>query len=104
MWWYLRIQEYSSSDQIFIDSTIFLDYAIPNPEFGEIASDFLGKVEIEEIYAVTTPAVLAEVSHILLLETGAVILKNRNRNIVIDKIEADRNFSRHCRDAVDKFN
>jgi len=100
----LRIQEYSSSDQIFIDSNIFLDYAIPNPEFGEIASDFLEKVEIEEIYAVSTPAVLAEVSHILLLETGAVILKNRNRNIVIDKIEADRNFSRHCRDAVDKFN
>ena len=100
----MRIPEYSSSDQIFIDSNIFLDYAIPNPEFGEIASDFLGKVEIEEIYAVSTPAVLAEVSHILLLETGAVILKNRNRNIVIDKIEADRNFSRHCRDAVDKFN
>ena len=100
----MRIQEYSSSDQIFIDSNIFLDYAIPNPEFGEIASDFLEKVEIEEIYAVSTPAVLAEVSHILLLETGAVILKNRNRNIVIDKIEADRNFSRHCRDAVDKFN
>ncbi len=100
----MRILEYTSSDQIFIDSNIFLDYAIPNPEFGEIASDFLGKVEIEEIYAVTTPAVLAEVSHILLLETGAVILKNRNRNIVIDKIEADRNFSQHCRDAVDKFN
>jgi predicted nucleic acid-binding protein len=100
----LSILEYSSSDQIFIDSNIFLDYAIPNPEFGEIASDFLGRVEIEEIYAVTTPAVLAEVSHILLLETGAVILENRNRNIVIDKIEADRNFSHHCRDVVDKFN
>jgi predicted nucleic acid-binding protein len=65
---------------------------------------FLDKVEIKEISAVTTPAVLAEVSHILLLETGAVILKNRNRNIVIDKIEADRNFSCLCRDAVDKFN
>ncbi len=100
----MSILEYSSSDQIFIDSNIFLDYAIPNPEFGEIASDFLGRVEIEEIYAVTTPAVLAEVSHILLLETGAVILDNRNRNIVIERIEADRNLSHHCRDAVDKFN
>jgi predicted nucleic acid-binding protein len=100
----LSILEYSSLDQIFIDSNIFLDYAIPNPEFGEIASDFLGRVEIEEIYAVTTPAVLAEVSHILLLETGAVILDNRNRNIVIDRIEADGNLSHHCRDVVDKFN
>jgi len=100
----LNLLKYASSDQIFIDSNIFLDYAIPNPVFGEMASDFLERVEIEEISAVTTSAVLAEVSHILLLETGAVILKNRNRNIVIDKIEADRNFSCLCRDAVDKFN
>jgi len=100
----LNLLKYASLDQIFIDSNIFLDYAIPNPVFGEMASNFLERVEIEEISAVTTPAVLAEVSHILLLEKGAVILKNRNRNIVIDKIEADRNFSCLCRDAVDKFN
>ena len=70
----MNLLKYASSDQIFIDSNIFFDYAIPNPVFGEMASDFLERVEIEEISAVTTPAVLAEVSHILLLETGAVIL------------------------------
>lgn len=48
--------------------------------------------------------VLVEVSHVLLLETGSVILKTRNRNLVIEKIESDRNFSHLCRDAVDRLN
>ena len=72
-WKRLNLSEYSSQHPIFIDANVFLDYTLPNMEFGEIASDFLGRVEIEEVYAVTTPAVLAEVSHILLLETGAEI-------------------------------
>lgn len=62
----MNLQEYSSSDQILIDSNIFLDYAIPNPEFGEMASEFFERVEIRENYSVTTPAVSAEVSNILM--------------------------------------
>jgi predicted nucleic acid-binding protein len=100
----LNLLEYTSYDQIFIDSNIFLDYIIPHPAFYIVASDFLKRVEIEEIHAITTPAVLAEVSHILLLETGAVILKNHNSNIVMNKIESDSHFSNLCLDAVDKFN
>ncbi len=100
----MNLLECTSSDKIFIDSNIFLDYIIPHPGFYIVASDFLKRVEIEEIHAITTPAVLAEVSHILLLETGAVILKNHNRNIVTNKIESDSHFSNLCRDAVDKFN
>ena len=103
-WRDLNLREYAFPDQIFIDSNIFLDYAIPNPVFGEKVSDFLERVEIEEINAITTPAVLGEVSHVLLLETGSVILKIRNRNLIMEKIEADRRFSHLCRDAVDKFN
>jgi len=93
----LNLLEYSSSDQIFIDSNIFLDYVVPHPAYYRIASNFLRSVENEEIHATITPAVLAEVSHILLLETGAVILKNHNRNIIINKIESDSNFSHLCR-------
>jgi predicted nucleic acid-binding protein len=100
----LNLLECTSFDKIFIDSNIFLDYIIPHPAFYIVVSDFLKRVEIEEIHAITTPAVLAEVSHILLLETGAVILKNHNRNIVMNRIESDSHFSNRCRDAVDKFN
>jgi predicted nucleic acid-binding protein len=100
----LNLAEYASPEKIFIDANVFLDYAIPHPVFGEIVKDFLEKVETEELNAITTPAVLSEVSHVLLLETGAIILKNRNRNIVMNKIETDRRFSNFCHDAVDKLN
>jgi len=100
----LNLIEYASSEDIFLDANIFLDFAIPNPIFGEISKDFLERVEIEEINAVTTPVVLSKVTHVLLFETGAVILKNHNRNIVMNKIESDRRFSNLCRKAIDKFN
>jgi len=74
------------------------------PAYSGIALDFLRRVENEEIHATITPAVLAEVSHILLLEVGAVILKDHNRNHIINKIESDIDFSHLCRNAVDKFN
>ncbi len=60
-WQRLNLIEYSSSDQIFVDANIFLDYAIPNPKFGEMATDFLERIEIEEINAITTPAVMIAV-------------------------------------------
>ena len=100
----MNLLEYSSPEHIFIDSNILPDYVIPNPVYYNIAFNFLRKVECKDIHATITPAVLAEVSHILLLETGAVILKNHIRNIIINKIESDSNFSNLCRNAVDKFN
>lgn len=99
----MNILDYSSPDQIFIDANIFLDYSIPNPVFGEIASNFLERLEFGEINAITTSAVLAEVSHILLLETGSLVLKSRKRSFVIDRIKADDRLSNLCHDAVDKF-
>lgn len=99
----MNLSEYSSSDQIFIDSNIFIDYSIPHPVFGKMAADFLERVEVEEVHAITTPAVMAEVSHILLLERGAVLLKNHNRNVVMNKIKSDSHFSNLCSDAIDEL-
>ena len=66
----MNLREYSSQRPIFIDANIFLDYTLPNTEFGSIVSDFLERVELQDIAAITTPAVLNEVSYILLLQRG----------------------------------
>ncbi len=76
----MNLAEYSSQHPIFIDANIFLDYALPNIEFSEIASDFLERVELQDIVAITTPVVLNEVSYILLLQRG-------NDDFKIPKIE-----------------
>ncbi len=100
----MNLLDYSRPDPIFVDANIFLDYALPNPIFGEIVAEFLEKVELEEISAITTPAVLSEVSQILLFNKGFSILRTQNRNLVKSKIKADRRFSSLCYSAVDKFN
>jgi predicted nucleic acid-binding protein len=100
----LNLAEYSSQHPIFIDANIFLDYALPNIEFSNAASDFLERVELQDIAAITTPAVLNEVSYVLLLQMGMTILNTGNRDIVRSKIKANGHFARLCYDAVDTFN
>lgn len=100
----MNLSLYSSQRPIFIDANIFLDYALPNIEFSRDASDFLERVELQEIAAVATPAVLNEVSYILLLQRGMIILDTENRDIVRNKIKANGHFAHLCYDAVDTFN
>jgi len=100
----LNLTEYSSQLPIFTDANIFLDYTLPNSEFGVAVSDFLEKVELQDIVAITTPAVLNEVSYILLLQRGMTILNTENRDTVRSKIKANGHFANLCYDAVDTFN
>jgi predicted nucleic acid-binding protein len=103
-WQRLNLREYSSQHPIFIDANIFLDYTLPNTEFGRAVSDFLERVELQDIAAITTPAVLNEVSYILLLQRGMIILNTGNRDMVRSKIKTNRHFANLCYDAVDTFN
>jgi predicted nucleic acid-binding protein len=103
-WQRLNLTEYTSQNPIFIDANIFLDYTLPNTEFGSVVSDFLERVELQDIAAITTPAVLNEVSYILLLQRGMTILNTGNRDIVRNKIKTNGHFSHLCYDAVDTFN
>jgi predicted nucleic acid-binding protein len=103
-WKRLNLSDYSSQHPIFIDANIFLDYTLPNTEFGEAVSDFLERVELQDIAAITTPVVLNEVSYVLLLQRGMNILNTGSRDIVRSKIKTDSHFAHLCYDAVDTFN
>jgi predicted nucleic acid-binding protein len=103
-WQVLNLAEYSSQNPIFIDANIFLDYALPNTEFSMAASDFLERIELQEMAAITSPAVLNEVAYVLLLQRGMTILNTENRDTVRNKIKANGHFAHLCYDAVDMFN
>ncbi len=100
----MKLSEYKNSDRIFIDANIFLDYSLPNPKYGEIASDFLEKIELNEIKAATTPLVLDEVSFIILIYKGSLILGTKDRKIIINSIKKDKNISNLCYEVVEEFN
>ena len=100
----MKLLLYSSPNPIFIDANVFLDYTLPNREFGEAVSDFLERIELQDIDAITTPIVLNEVSYILLLQRGMVILDTENRDAVRSRIKENSHFAHQCYDAVDMFN
>ena len=64
-----------------------------NPKYGESAAVFLEKIELNEIKAVTTPIVLDEVSFIILMQKGSILLKTQDRKIIINSIKKDKKFS-----------
>jgi len=100
----LKLSEYNKSDCIFIDANIFLDYSLPDPKYGKSASDFLEKIELNEIKAVTTPIVLDEVSFIILMYKGSLLLETQDRKIIIKSLKKDKNFSKLCYEMVEEFN
>ena len=100
----MKLSEYIKSECIFIDANIFLDYSLPDPKYGKSAAYFLEKIELNEIKAVTTPIVLDEVSFIILMYKGSLLLKTQNRKMIIETIKKDRTFSNLCYEMVEEFN
>jgi predicted nucleic acid-binding protein len=59
---------------------------------------------LSEIKAITTPLVIGEVSYILLLQKGSMILGTHDRKSISDKIKRDRGFANLCYSVIDRFN
>lgn len=100
----MRLSDYKHSEPVFIDANIFLDYSLPNPKYGEAVTDFLEKVELSEISAVTTPVVLDEVSYILLMYKGHIVLDTKDRQKIRNSIKKDKKFAETCYKVVEEFN
>lgn len=103
-WGRLNLADYDLAEPIFIDANIFIDYSLPNPRYGKAVADFIEKVELGEIKAITTPLVISEVSYILLLQKGSMILGTHDRKSIRDKIKRERGFANLCYSVIDRFN
>lgn len=100
----MNLNDYDLPEPIFIDANIFIDYSLPNPRYGKAVTDFIEKVELGEIKAITTPLIISEVSYILLLQKGSMILGIHDRKSIRDKIKRDRGFASLCYSVIDRFN
>jgi predicted nucleic acid-binding protein len=99
----LRLKDYNSSEPIFVDANIYLDFALANPQTYRDVENFLERIELLDITAVTTPSVLDEVSYVLLMHKGAKILNTRDHKKIGNKIKGDADFALRCYGVVDKF-
>ncbi len=91
-----RLVDFDLREVIFVDANIFIDHASANPSYGKSCEAFLQKVESKNIVAITTTAVLDEVSYMLSLLEGARELKTDDFTIVRKKLKKDQKLAVAC--------
>jgi predicted nucleic acid-binding protein len=69
-----QLDEFNSSDFIFVDANIFLHNAFATPNKGDCVRRFLEKIELSQIKALTSELVINEVLFKLTLQIAAGLL------------------------------
>jgi len=54
---------------VFLDASVFIHHFEPNALFGPPATEFLERIENQEIIGITTTHVLSEVAHRLMADS-----------------------------------
>jgi predicted nucleic acid-binding protein len=55
-----------AGDTVFVDTSVFIHHFEPNAHFGLAATDFLERIEKQEIIGITATHVMSEVAHRLM--------------------------------------
>jgi predicted nucleic acid-binding protein len=65
---------------VFLDSSVFIHHFEPNAVFGAAATEFLERIENQEINGITTTHIVSEVAHRLMtIEAMQSVLKDSPR-------------------------
>ena len=98
----MKLDNFNLSDSIFIDANIFIYVSQSEPVYGRACIDFLERVEYMEIKAITTPAVLNEVSYKLLIAKAGKLLDTDRFWKIHEKLK-DQKFIRICYGIIEEF-
>ena len=98
----MKLDGFNLSKSIFIDANIFIYVSQSEPIYGRACIDFLERVEYMEIKAITTPAVLNEVSYKLLIAKAGELL-DTDRFWKIHEELKDQKFIRTCYEIIEEF-
>jgi predicted nucleic acid-binding protein len=64
-----------AGETIFLDASVFIHHFEPNAAFGPAATDFLERIENQEINGVTSIHIVSEVAHRLMtIELGGTTM------------------------------
>jgi predicted nucleic acid-binding protein len=84
------LDDFHSTDLIFLDANIFLHHAFADPDHGETARHFLERVETAQIKALTSALVVNEVLFKMVLQEAAGHIPNPTAWIVRRFIRDDK--------------
>jgi len=84
---------------VFVDVSVFIHHFEPNPLYGAAATEFLERVENQEISGVTTTHIISEVAHRLMTievmqtlgwKSAGIALRLRNHPAVVQSLRRFR--------------
>src|SRR5207249_4752884 len=91
-----RLQEYTSSDPIFVDTNIFTYHHTAHPTYGPACQQFLDRVESGLIQAIVSTVVINEALYVAQISRAAGLLGTPNRSIIAARLSADAGLAADC--------
>ena len=89
----MELSEYAGKGPIFFDANIFIDFSLPNAKYIDTITVSVGGMELKDLNVVTIPLVLDEVSYILLMYKGAMLLGKNEKWRVIEELKRNRKYA-----------
>src|SRR5438034_7344658 len=84
-----RLQEFTSSEPIFVDTNIFTYHHTAHPTYGPECHQFLDRVETGLIQAVVSTVVINEALYVAQISRAAGLLGTPNRSIIATRLSGD---------------
>jgi predicted nucleic acid-binding protein len=97
------LRDFTISEPIFIDTSIFVYHQVAHPLLGPDCLDFLDKVEHGNVQAVTTDVVVNEVAYVLQMQRVADLVGTTRRPTVHARLAADTSLAEESWLAVEGF-
>jgi predicted nucleic acid-binding protein len=91
-----RLQDFTSSDPIFVDTNIFTYHQTAHPRYGPACREFLNRVESGLTQAVISNVVVNEALYVAQIGRAAALLGTPNRSMIAARLAADAAVAAEC--------
>ena len=95
----MRYSDLPASATVFVDSSVFIHHFEPNAKFGLAATEFLERIENQELVGISATHVVSEVAHRLMTieamqaftwKSGGIALRLRNHPAQVQTLKRFR--------------
>ena len=99
----MNLSHFNEPGSILIDANIFVYHLTGEKDYGAICSDFLKRVELSEINAVTSVLIIDEAIFGILITNAANILKITKISTICNHLKNDKKLCKRCYQNVEIF-
>lgn len=92
----MNLADFQGPEEIFVDANIFTYLALGTPAYQDACANFMSRVELNQIRAVTSDFVMNEVFYALLVGKGSELLDTTRITTIKEHLARDVSLSEAC--------